>query len=422
MVRGGVVVNRRLAEAIVTTFFREGVSRNNESTLAPFTLRDWEHTCGWLNASGLALYLLDRIRRMGLEEMVPGKILGRLNQNQRDNQARTDDMFLEFVKINAEFQRANVRYLNLKGLTLVPRYCIDPALRFQLDLDFLVDEVDAKSCSEILMGFDYLPVARSGNTWEFKANGQSIPSMRDMYKPKLQRSVELHLVSDSKSAVDVAPSQLSRMQFQTWRGATFPALCESDKFHAQAAHILKHLQSEWTRPSWIWEYRSFLLGSQKDEAFWGEVQERAIQTGYGAGAISAASRLASNIFGACVVPALDRWRATLSPQPIDLWIDRYGKDILLSKFPGSKLYLLLCEDGANTRLLNPRQLKKLFPVRRPLPVTSRPSVKQPSRDWWREVFTELGYFCFRLRFHVVASVRYLSEIPRWKRAVADFQG
>jgi hypothetical protein len=409
---------RQLAEVIVNLFFHEGASHHNEAMLASFTLRDWEYTCRWLDESGLALYLLEQIKRMGLEKTIPIGVLSRLNQNQHDNQVRTKDLFLEFVKINTEFQSANVRYLNLKGLTLVPHYCSDPALRFQLDLDFLVDEENAKCCAEILMELGYLPVSRSGNTWEFKANGHSIPSVRDMYKPKLQRSVELHFISDSESTVN-AVSQLSQMQYQTWRGFTFPALCESDKFLAQADHILRHLLSEWTRLSWIWEYRTYVVGRRDDDVFWGEVEARAILTGCCTDAIRVASRLATNMFGASGVPALDSRVAKLSVRPIDLWVDRYSKDVLLSNFPGSKLYLLLQKNDSDVNLLNPRRLKKLFPLHRPLPIISHSGVKKPSRARWSQVFTELRYCGFRLRFHIVAGLHYLLELPHWKRAVTD---
>ena len=357
-------MNRRLADAIVA-IFREDASQHHETALPSFTLRDWERTYYWLDASGLALYLLDRINGMRLEKTIPAGVLARLNQNQQDNQARVDDMFLEFVKVNTEFQRAKVRYLNLKGLTLRPRYCSDPALRFQLDLDFLVNEEHAEYCSEILRGRGYLPIVKTGSTWEFKANGHLIPLMRDMYKPKPQRSVELHIVSDSRSPINAAVNWFSRIESQTWRGFTFPVLSESDKFLVQADHLFKHLRSEWTRPSWVWEYRTCVLAGRKDEAFWGGVRDRAMLTGYGVNAIRAASRLASNMFGACAVPALDSWTVELSPQPIDLWIDRYWKDILLAKFPGSKLYLLLPADNSDTHLLNRRRLKKLIPIRRP---------------------------------------------------------
>jgi hypothetical protein len=357
-----------------------------------------------------------------MEAIIPAEILQRLSQNQQDNQARTEDMFQEFVKINIEFQDANVRYLNLKGLTLVPSFCSDPAFRVQLDLDLLVDGQDAARCSEILMKLGYFLVAKSGTTWEFKTNEHVIPLMRDMYKAKPQRSVELHLVPDSNSPASATPGYLSRMQYQTWRGFSFPALSECDKFLAQAEHLFKHCLSEWTRPSWLWEYRTFVSKARDDETFWGDVKELAEQTGYNTNAIRASSHLASQLFGACTVPALDIWTLGSSPQLIDLWIDRYGKEILLTNFPGSKLYLLLPEDSSNCeRSLSPRRLKKLFPVRRPLPIIATSRKRILSRAGWNYRFTELRYCVFRFRFHVAAGMRYLLEVPRWRRVVSEFQ-
>jgi hypothetical protein len=413
-------VDKELAEAIVA-IFRDGEFERQETQLAHFGSRDWNRTFSWLDGSGLALYLLERIRVLQLEANVPAEILDRLNQKQLDNEARTDDMFQEFMKINIEFQRSSVRYLNLKGLTLVPRFCSDPKLRFQLDLDFLVDERDGRHCSEILVMLGYLPVARSGNTWEFKADGHVIPLMRDMYKPKPQRSVELHLVSESRA--NAATSQLLRTRFLTWRDFAYPALCESDQFLSQSDHLFKHVLSEWTRPSWVWEYRMCVVRSRNDETFWSEVKERAMQTGYKTIAIRAATRLASTMFGACKVPALDEWIAESLPRPIDLWIDRYGKDILMAKFPGSKLYLLLKEDNSDTeRVSHLRSIKKILPIRRPLPITAPLKAKKLSTAWWRRLSVELRYFGFRLKFHVTAGLRYLQEVPRWKRAVADVKG
>ena len=111
------------------------------------------------------------------------------------------------------------------------------------------------------------------------------------------------------------------------------------------------------------------------------------------------------------------------PHPIDLWIDRYGKDILMAKFPGSKLYLLLKEDGSNTEHFpHLRCMKKLLPARFPLPITAPLKVKKLSTAWWGRMLVELRYFGLRLMFHITAGLRYLLELPRWKRVVSDVKG
>jgi hypothetical protein len=95
----------------------------------------------------------------------------------------------------------------------------------------------------------------------------------------------------------------------------------------------------------------------------------------------------------------------------------------MSKFPGSKLYLLLKENGSDIESLrHPRSLKKLLPVRRPLPITTPLKTNMLSTAWWGRLFVELRYVGFRLKFHVTSGLGYLLEIPRWKRAVADANG
>ncbi|RDJ93369.1 hypothetical protein B4Q13_22380, partial [Lacticaseibacillus rhamnosus] len=56
--------------------------------------------------------------------------------------------FQEFVKINMEFQRAQLSYANLKGFTMIPCSCCNPAHRYQHDLDFLVPRRDAERCRQ----------------------------------------------------------------------------------------------------------------------------------------------------------------------------------------------------------------------------------------------------------------------------------
>ena len=69
---------RQLAEAVVATLSQQKPSLTSV-LLRSFTLRDWERSYYWLDASGVALYFLEAVKQQPLESLIPVSVLRRLD-------------------------------------------------------------------------------------------------------------------------------------------------------------------------------------------------------------------------------------------------------------------------------------------------------------------------------------------------------
>ena len=397
-------------------------------SLRQFTLRDWEHSYSWLDASGLALYLYDALIAQHLEGSVPYKVLERLHQNLSDNKLRTSALFEEAIRLNETFRKNGLRYLNFKGFTLAPSFCPDPLLRNQVDLDFLVPFKEAERCREVLLDLGYR-VAKGAEAFlefekvefrrvEFKKGEERPPDIADLYKPRAERSVEAHFIHGGyNEKYGVSEASFGRSVMHPWNGYDFVSLSYAEVFVAQALHLFSHVQSEWTRASWLLEFKNAVEAHYHDRVFWAELREANQRNSAAVMALGTTLAFAELIFGDFAPRPLAEWTIDVLPERLRVWIHTYGMHQLLADFPGTKLYLLLQEELG----LGEKQdrLRKLFPVHRPPSVTlTRPNSAAACLS---AAAAELRFSALRFQFHAVETSRYLVEVRRWRKFAAKWE-
>ncbi len=275
-----------------------------------------------LTLAGLLSIFSTVLKFLAIQDALPQSILNQLEQRHADNRQRTGSMFAEFARINAVFGAAQLRYVNLKGFTLAPEYCPDLSLRYQMDCDFLVNETDSVKYSEVLTGLGYALIAANRHVMEFKTDVHT-PDIGDLYKPRPQRSVELHL-SDGQRA-DLHPRLLDRARLVRFDGGLYPALSAEDMFLAQAHHIFRHVRSEWTRISWLLEFKQFMLSRCNDDVFWRSVRATTNQDTDTRLALGVAIRLAEKGFGESPIEQLAGFAAQQLPSSVSLWLEYFAR-------------------------------------------------------------------------------------------------
>lgn len=409
--------SKKVVEAVVAAFCDS--AEECHQRLSELDRSAWQRSLHWLDASGMALYFLDRVESLHIEDALPSQTLARLRGNLADNRDRSATLFAEFAFLNQSFHAAGLLYANLKGFTLSPDSSPRPELRCQLDFDFLIDGTQLDRCRTLLSKTGYELAAATPEVWELKSCPADVVSIQDHYKARPQRCIELHFASSDKPPhLPFRDPRLERLASHAWGGLTFPALMPADQFIAQALHVFKHLCSSSTRLSWLLEYQHHVAVRSKDEAFWEVVRQRSATHRYASIAIGLTTMLAHGIFGGEAPPQLEQWTTARLPAGVRLWAEQYGRESILADFPGTKLFLLLQQElqgrDGSWKQTKRRSLLPLHRAPRIVRVRSDDSLQQRIRS---EIY-QLRFVLFRLRFHVIEGLHYLVEAFRWKRRLA----
>lgn len=402
----------RLKDAVLASFYEPAPSVR--ARLGEFNSHDWNRAKYWLDVSGLALYFLDRLTALNLESCIPCALLTQLRTNLVENRERTESLLQEAVLLTEKLRERHIQCALLKGVTLPPESISDFALRNQMDIDLLIGDADANATKDCLGELGYSLDAISGSTWEFKTGPSATSSLKNLYQVRPERAIEVHTMRRSDSASD----RLSRARRISIRGHELPGLSSPDSFVLQSQHLFKHMCGEHTRASWVLEYWRHICARQADLCFWREVESIAASEPGAGLAIGAAVLLTSLLFGPCAPPALARWSSDQLPPSICLWIQLYGRRVLVANRPGSKLYLLLRKElDPHSPIEAHSRRRLLFPFHMPQRITRATENESIGARLVRYRMQAL-FVVRRLRFHVSEDLRLAIESFRWQRRIA----
>jgi len=404
----------RLKAVVLDSFHRP--SLEIQARLREFTLDDWKHILFWLDISGLALYLLDQLTQMHLTSSLPPSILSRLEADLTDNRERAASLFREASAISHELAARRVSFALLKGMTLSPDSVSDPALRWQIDLDFLVAACDGPCATEILCTSGYALYATSKNTLEFKAGQPDKPDVRAIYRIRSQRSLEVHLLNTDQSCDSRRADPLMRANLRSFDGVMIPTLCSADILIQQAVHLFKHLCNEHTRASWVLEFWRHVTIRRSDEKLWHEVEVIAAGDSQAEVALGASVLLTTLAFGDFAPDSLC-YRMRRLPPAVRMWIETYGMRALLAGSPGNKMYLILRGQLQQGNEARGEARRLVFPIHLP-PLITRSEPGETFLAQLRRYRIEANHLRARMRFHILEGIRYAIESARWQRRIA----
>jgi hypothetical protein len=414
-------VKETLSQAAIDFLSFSNKKPDPTNRFGQFSQRDWKRGLSWLDDTGLSFYFLDKLKRTEIADEVPAWVVTRIERNLMANQQRVAHMAGRFQKLNRGFDDAGVNYAAVKGLSLVPQFCPDAALRPLADLDYLVDNDSLCMAQRVVEENGYTLTARTPTEFKFLNFTTGRPPRNDeQYSHLAPHAVELHpsLWDGDVYGVFMEEAQFSLATVRTrvLEGFAFRALPEEDVFLLQSIHAFQHILLYWIRMSWLYEIGYFLKQRTSDTLFWSRVENRIGGDPVLRHVVVLITELAALFFSAPVPSTIAEWSREL-PFEIRVWIENYARTWAFgcntvddfSFFPTAKLVIFLHQQYVSDT--------KGFVRKRLLPSTrlarSAHELKTKPRSILDANWRKRQRVVQRTFFHLAAGLRYLCDIPRW---------
>jgi len=419
-------MKRPLAQVILDFLSFSGKTNDHTNELRGFHRREWDRAITWLHDAGLALYLLQKLKDTNTTGLLPRPTLSRLEENLSANRQRVAYMAGQFDFLNQKLNDAGVRYAVVKGVSLVPQFCPDASLRHQSDLDYLVDNQSLRLAQRVLEDAGYSLKEHKTNEFTFLMPSAGAPPPADeQYEAQAPHAVELRLAfwdSDSHGVFLTEPKfSVDNTRTHQWQELVFRALPEEDAFLLQIIHAFNHILTGWVRMCWLYEIAYFLNQRSTDRLLWERVEHRIAGDPLLREIVVVVSELSAELFRAPLPAMFRAWGEDLRPA-VQIWIQNYGRPWVLAKnradqfslFSAAKLVLFLHQQylpdaRARRNLVRIRLLPWERLSRRARSITAKSSINSRGRR------RQLERVLIRFVFHVTGGLRYLWEIPRWRR-------
>jgi Uncharacterised nucleotidyltransferase len=382
-----------------------------------FSGSEWQGTLWWLSGSGLSHHFLVRLQEQNREDALPAQIIESVSGNYEHNRRRISIMAQEFEGLNKRLSEAGVECAAVRGFELAPDYCPDLSLRTWYTHEYVLQEESISRARNVveLAGFPFRQSGRRGELCFAVPQMQPPLRVEDTYEATFPRMVVLHrqIWNRNNSGINALPPEhmLRRLELRQWEGISFSTFADDDLLAFLVMDTFVRVLSYWCKLSWFFEIANCLRARFSNPTFWESYYARIGGCGKLPEISNIVFLLASHLFGVDLPPAVRLRTANLSAA-LRAWIELYGREWALSKYPGSKLSLLMQEELVDDQdTWKDVRRHSLFPF-----LASRhagaeggliPVTNGKSRRNWARIFKRLG-------FHGPATYRYLREQSRWK--------